>query len=300
MAQRYGGKYSPDGSRPAAGETRTPSTTPATAPHAFDGKRVSRVGVRSNLMFGAALVMLLPLFSGSPRGFVLGIVSCGVMMLAAWLTRQGLLAQDAYDARTVARRPAFPRKIFGSALAGIALAVAGFATQSEPLYPVLFGILGALLHFGSFGPDPMRDKGLEGVDSFQTERVARAVDEAEKTLAQMHDAILRANDRQITDRVDRFARTARQLFRTVENDPRDLTSARKYLSVYLTGARDAAVKFADLYAQNRDAQARADFETLLADLETTFASRSQALLSDNRTDLDVEIAVLRDRLKLET
>ena len=65
------------------------------------------------------------------------------------------------------------------------------------------------------------------------------------------------------------------------------------------GARDASVKFADLYAQNRDPQARSDYEALLTDLETNFASRTQKLLSDNHTDLDVEIQVLRDRLKLE-
>ncbi|MFT4151029.1 MAG: 5-bromo-4-chloroindolyl phosphate hydrolysis family protein [Paracoccaceae bacterium] len=297
MAQRYGGKYSPDGSRPAPG-LPDPAGQPPRNP--FDGKRVSRVGVRSNLLFLAAILLLLPLAGGNPAGFVLAILSCGVMLLSAWLTREGLLAEEAYEARTVARRPAIPRKIFGSVLTGIALGLAGFAHYTAPLYPVLFGFLGTALHFGAFGPDPLRDKGMEGVDSFQTERVARAVDEAERNLSAMKDAILRANDRQLSARVDRFAQTARTMFRTVENDPRDLTSARKYLSVYLTGARDATVKFADLYAQNRDPAARADYESLLTDLETNFASRTQALLSDNRTDLDVEIAVLRDRLKLET
>jgi 5-bromo-4-chloroindolyl phosphate hydrolysis protein len=93
---------------------------------------------------------------------------------------------------------------------------------------------------------------------------------------------------------------ARNLFRTVEADPRDLTAARRYLSVYLMGARDATVKFADLYARNRDPKAREDYLNLLDDLETTFADRSRRLLSDNRTDLDVEIDVLRERLKRET
>ena len=65
-------------------------------------------------------------------------------------------------------------------------------------------------------------------------------------------------------------------------------------------ARDATVKFADLYAQNRSTQARADYEALLDDLETTFASRTTALLAGGHTDLDVEISVLRDRLKYET
>ena len=92
---------------------------------------------------------------------------------------------------------------------------------------------------------------------------------------------------------------ARALFRQVESDPGDLTAARKYLSVYLMGARDATVKFADHWAQSRDATARADWEALLTDLETTFADRSKALLVNDRTDLDIEISVLRDRLKME-
>ena len=115
----------------------------------------------------------------------------------------------------------------------------------------------------------------------------------------MQDAILRAKDRSLERRVEHFASVARGLFRTIEADPGDLTAARKYLVVYLLGARDATVKFADHYAQTRDASARADYEALLTDLETTFAQKTTAFLSNNRTDLDVEIAVLRDRLKLD-
>jgi hypothetical protein len=299
MARRFGGKYSPDSLAPragaGAGERPTQSAT-----HQFDGKRVSQVGARSNLMFAAAVLLLLPMLSGTAPGFVLAILGFAIMLASAWMTRQGLIAEDAYRSRSLARRPAIPRKIFGSVLAGLALTTSAFASHTAPLYPLLFGLIGASLHFGAFGADPLGDKGMEGIDRFQTDRVARAVEEAEKTLAQMHDAVLRARDRQMLDRVDGFAGAARQLFRTVENDPRDLTAARKYLSVYLTGARDAAIKFADLYSQRRDPAVRKEFETLLADLETTFASRTQTLLSDNRADLDVEIAVLRDRLKLET
>jgi 5-bromo-4-chloroindolyl phosphate hydrolysis protein len=159
--------------------------------------------------------------------------------------------------------------------------------------------IGTFLHLGAFGFDPLSNKGTAGIDDFQSDRVAKAVDVAEAHLAAMKDAILRARDRQLEGRVDRFGDIARQLFRTVENDPRDLTAARKYLGVYLQGARDATVKFADLYAQNRDPQARRDYDSLLTDLETHFASRTTALLSDNHTDLNVEIEVLRERLAFE-
>ncbi len=167
------------------------------------------------------------------------------------------------------------------------------------LRPIVLGRLGAGLHFAAFGIDPLRDKGMEGIDTFQTDRVARVVDEAEKHLAAMRDAIRRAGDRRLNARVDGFPATAREMFRTVEEDPRDLTGARKYLGVYLLGARDASVKFAELYARGRDPQARKDYEFLLDDLEQTFTARTERMLLDDRTDLDVEIDVLRERLERE-
>ena len=100
-------------------------------------------------------------------------------------------------------------------------------------------------------------------------------------------------------RVEAFQKTARDLFRTVEEDPRDLTGARRYMSVYLRGARDATAKFADIWSRSRDAQARADYAALLDDLEQNFAARTRQMLANDRTDLTVEIEVLRERLRRE-
>jgi hypothetical protein len=96
-----------------------------------------------------------------------------------------------------------------------------------------------------------------------------------------------------------FEALARRMIRSVEEDPRDLTGARRWLTVYLDGARDASRKFADLYARTRDERARADYEALLADLQTTFAARTQRMLEGGRDDMDLEIRVLRDRLRQE-
>jgi len=290
MAQRYGGKFSPTGTPPKPG---TPEDRPQAS---FEGRRRSKAGGRVNLLFFVPLIFALRAFQSEPTQLVMRLIAFGLLMLAAWLTREGILAQEAYDARKIARRPAFPRKIFASVLTGIGLFVGGYAS-GELVNGLAFGAIGAVLHFIAFGPDPLRDKGAEGIDQFQSDRVAKAIDEAERHLAGMKDAILRAQDRQLQAQVDRFATTARTLFRTIEGDPRDLTSARKDIGVFLMGARDATVKFADHYARALDPEARAEYEALLTDLETTFADRTQALLSNDRTDLDVEISVLRDRLK---
>lgn len=262
--------------------------------------RRSRSGARVNFLFIAPVPMLLVAFQSEPTGMFLKLVAFGIMMLAAWLTQQGLIAQDAYEARRVAKRPAIPRKIFGSVMTGIGLAIAGLDPQTFSLInPLLYFILGTVLHFAAFGPDPLADKGTEGMNDFQTDRVARAVDEAERHLAAMKDAIRRARVPALERRVGDFVETARGMFRVVEEDPRDLTSARKFLSVYLLGARDATVQFADLYARSQNEEAKADYEALLDDLESSFAQKTEKLLLDDKSTLDVEIEVLRDRLERE-
>ena len=267
MAQRFGGKYSPDGQRRGDGDEKRQarseaarSTTAGTGqpapipPHRFDGKRPSRAGARVNMFFFASLTMLIPAFTGGPDALFAGLGATALLLLAAWLTREGTRAHQEYDDRRIARRPAIPRKIFASVLTGAALALG--ASISQPgLVPIGFAIAGGLLHLFAFGPDPLRDKGAEGIDTFQTDRVARAVEDAEKLLAGMADAILRAGDRALETRVDRFATTARAMFRTIEADPRDLTAARKYLSVYLTGARDAPLANADRSGKPADSSA---------------------------------------------
>lgn len=288
MAQRYGGKYSPQGQPGAPGRP-----LPAEAPVRVPGRW------RATVLFLSAFAFLFPAFGDAPGAMLTGLCAGGLLILAAWLSREGMRARAEWQARRVARRPAFPRILFGALATGGALALGGIIAHGPSIYPALYAIAGAALHLGAFGLDPMRDKGMEGIDSFQTDRVARAVTEAETTLAAMKDAILRANDRRAEARVDQFATRARALFRRIEEDPGDLTAARKYLTVYLTGARDATIKFADHWARTRDDSARTDWEALLTDLETTFADRSTALLANDRTDLDIEISVLRDRLKME-
>lgn len=293
MAQRYGGEFSPEPGR------KPEDTSLKPAPRGpFEGQVRTKAGGRVNFLFLAPLPLAVRAFFLPPAGLAMTLGAFGLLILAAWLTREGIIAQEAYDARKIARRPAIPRKIFASVLTGAGLALAAMA-GGHVLSALIFGVLGAVLHSFAFGFDPLKNKGMEGIDTFQTDRVARAVGEAEKTLAAMRDAVQRARDREIEARVDGFAATARAMFRTIENDPRDLTAARKYLTVYLMGARDAAVKFADIYARSRDPHARADFVQLLDDLEANFTGKTQKLLIEDKTDLSIEIEVLRERLARE-
>lgn len=289
MAKRYGGHYSPEAESNASAPQQNP----------YKNAQPDPIGLRSNLMFVPPAVLVLFSLMDGATGLALGLIGGGFWTAAAWMLREGLRAESAYDARRVARRPALPRKLAAALLTGLGGALAAWKAEPGLLIAAVYGSAALGLHLAAFGFDPMKDKGVEGIDDFQQSRVARVVDDAEDYLSAMRDAALRAQDRQIETRVEHFQSVARDLFRTVEEDPRDLTAARKYLTVYLQGARDATVKFADIYSRSGDAQARADYLSLLDDLEKNFTARNRKMLLEDRSDLTIEIDVLRDRLQRE-
>jgi hypothetical protein len=238
--------------------------------------------------------------AGDAAGMIAEWGALAALLLGAWLLRDGLRAEEAYRARRVARPPAIPRKLFAAVLAGTGVLLAtGFGRGLGLIPGLAFGGAALLLHLFVFGADPMRRKGMEGIDPFEAERVATAVAAGEKLLAQTQDAAARIGDRGLEARVRQLCESARQVFRAVEEDPRDLSRARRFMSVYLMGARDATARFADLWSRSRDAGARSAYEALLADLEKSFAAQRETLLVEDRAGLDIEIQVLQERLRNE-
>ncbi|WP_232822996.1 5-bromo-4-chloroindolyl phosphate hydrolysis family protein [Oceanibium sediminis] len=263
-----------------------------------------RVNIAARAMYVAPLPLLLAgigeVMQGDAPGMIFEIGAFALLILSAALLNEGLRAEEAYRNRTIARPPAIPRKLFAVAATGLGIFVAAaFSGGAGLIGGALFGSVAAGAQFLAFGADPMRRKGAEGASDFETDRVAKAIDSAEATAAEILSLIRGVGDRHLEARVERMLTAVRDVFRTVEEDPRDLTRARKFLSVYLTGARDATQKFAQLYAARANPEARADYEALLADLETSFRAHREELLRDDKVALDVEIEVLRERLHQE-
>ncbi|ARU01475.1 5-bromo-4-chloroindolyl phosphate hydrolysis family protein [Yoonia vestfoldensis] len=287
MARRFGGKFSPEG---AGSHPRAAAVNP---------QRIKAAGSRGRLLYIPAIVLVLTSLGAGPGVLVTALAGAGILTLAAWLLQDGLRAEAAYDARQVARRPALPRKMLASALTGLGVAIAALTGDSDLTGAALYGLAALALHVAAFGIDPLRDKNHAGLDRFQQDRVARVVDEAEAHLTQMAAAIASLNDRALIAQVAGFQQIARRMIATVEADPRDLSAARRFLGIYLMGARDATVKFVEITRRGPDEAARRKYQALLSDLAQNFAARTEKMLVDDHADMDIEINVLRDRLQRE-
>lgn len=293
MARRFGARFSP-----GSGAGRDEG---APVPAPFRNRPAARVSIRARLMFLWPLPLLFAGLGAIGRGaageMVAELGGYLGLTLSAWLLNEGLRAEAAFEARAVAKPPAIPRKLFAAVLTGASVFAVGLLSAGDGIVSAAaFGLVGALAQLAAFGLDPMKKKGIEG-DDFTTERVARAIDQAEALVRDTVAAAARLGDRRLEGRVDRLADQAREVLRAIEADPRDLARSRSFIHVYLRGLRDATVKLADLLARRPDPVAQAQYEALVGELEQSFATQRAGLLEGNRTDLEVEIEVLRDRLQ---
>ncbi|MBY8976535.1 5-bromo-4-chloroindolyl phosphate hydrolysis family protein [Rhodobacteraceae bacterium NNCM2] len=294
-AQKFGGAHSPGGN-PNPGAASSP------AANKFRNRKAASVGIRGLVMFILPTPLLLAALGhlGSNAFSAIGILGAyACLMLGAWLLREGQTAEAAYNARQIARPPAFPRKLCAAALAGIGVAGAIIMTEGlgDLIQAIGLGAIAVVSHIASFGLDPMKSKGIEGKAA--PDHVIDAIDKAEARVNDITRMAGTLRDREITNLVEGLMSKVREMLTLVQEDPRDLSRARRYFTVYLKGAEDATRKYVENHVRLDDPKLRSDYISLIGELEDSFGRGREMLLHDDRTDLEVEIEVLRERLGQE-
>ena len=288
MNQRFGGKFSP---KPKS--ERNVATVDYTKAH-----WLKRVRIATYVMGAAGALAIL---EGEPLKAVVAIGAAVGIYGATFLISEGLEAEAEFNARVIARPPAWPRKFIGSFGIGLGVFAANLLGIGNGLGMSLG--MGALATGGlvmAFGLDPMRSKGLSGVNSHEASRAAEAIERAEALLAEIKELARGIKDRRLNLEVENLAISVEDMFHNIEQNPGEYRNARRYLSVYLKGARDATSQFLNLpKPQQTASEAKDKYTALIRELDAGFRKKSQLLLEDKRSELDVEIDVLRDRLAAE-
>nr|WP_305910298.1 5-bromo-4-chloroindolyl phosphate hydrolysis family protein [Methylomarinum sp. Ch1-1]MDP4522635.1 5-bromo-4-chloroindolyl phosphate hydrolysis family protein [Methylomarinum sp. Ch1-1] len=115
--------------------------------------------------------------------------------------------------------------------------------------------------------------------------------------------IEQANDKienpELNQRIERICEIANGILAEIEADPRDIRRARKFLNVYLDGARKVTEGYARTHRHSQSGELEQNFRNVLATIESVFQEQKQKLLEDDVFDLDVQIEVLNTQLKRE-
>ena len=223
MARPFGGRYSPGATPP----TRRPRRPRPRARRWPRRAAVDAAGARANLIFVPAVVAAAFGLFGGPASLLLSLGAAAVLALVAGPPARGAAGRGRLP-RPPRRPPPGPApQDHGRAPRPAAAPRSPRSRATRARGALLYGIAAGGLHLAAFGLDPMRDKRMEGIDTFQQDRVARVAAEAEAYLADMRDAVSRLGDRALDARVAGFDALARRMIRSVEEDPRDLTGARQ-------------------------------------------------------------------------
>lgn len=245
----------------------------------------------------AAIVALARGHLGALIGDALGY---GLFLAGALLLRRGLLSANDYERRRVAKAP-WPLKTLGSALIALATGITAWLGAGHPLaLGGAFGLAALLGCYLSYGFDPRTAKRLTDRDGIDvTDQVLQALEQAERSIAAIEQASHDIRNAELNARLRRIAQLARDILKLLEEDPRDLRRARKFLNVYLDGAHKVTEGYAKTHARVDAPELDDNFRRVLATIEEVFQEQQQKLLETDLTDLDVQIEVLTTQLKRE-
>lgn len=248
----------------------------------------------------ALFATVVALARGSFGSFLAGALVSALFLAGAIGMRVGLAAEKDYESRRVAVPPRIPLKFAGTVLVAVAtLITAYFGADASLLMSVAYALVAFLGMYLSYGFDPRAEKVTFTGSGYTTAEVVEALDEAEQRIRDIEAAARDIDNQELKERLRRIASQARGILGVIEDDPRDLRRARKFLNTYLEGARKVASGYAKTHRHPGAEELEQNFRNVLDTIERVFGQQHEKLLRNDVFDLDVQIEVLATQLKRE-
>jgi hypothetical protein len=232
-----------------------------------------------------------------------GLGAIAALQAAAWLIRQGRLAEREYAARTITRAPP-PRKLAGIALVGLgAFSLSALGAGQPAILGLVAAALMGFAAYLTYGLDPRADKGLDAKladrAGLKTEAVLAALEEARAKVRAIEAQARGLHSRELKDRLARITRSAEAVLAQIEKDPGDLRRARRFLVTYLDGTRDVVSGYRAQQQDLADTPLADNFRHVLETVERVFEEQREILKRNESLDLEVQIEVLKTQLERE-
>ncbi len=249
-------------------------------------------------MLFLALWRMLGGNSSSALGFAVCFALC---MLAATMVRNGLaIEQEAKRRKIVRRSSTVPYKMIGAGIVGIAIFVGALLGAKITLFSsLLLGVAAGVGAVLTYGTDPSRNAPDMPAVGVTSEEVIEILDEADQKILAIEAARDRIHNVEMKDRLKNIVKGVREITDIVEDDPRDLRRARKFLRTYLDGAQRVTEGYADTHKYGDNGELEDNFRNVLQTIETVIEEQKGKLLENNLTELDVQIEVLQMQLEKE-
>jgi 5-bromo-4-chloroindolyl phosphate hydrolysis protein len=263
-----------------------------------------RYSPRGLLLYFLPIALIPATFIALGKGHVLGVLvnAAGftLYMVAAWCLRRGFQAEYVYANSRIARPPRPPLKMIAAIITALTTGMIAWLGVGHSLPVALMFSGGAFLGmYLSYGFDPQDEKKIPAAHGYAGDEIRQALEDSSRIIRSIEQANDRIRNTELNRRIEHICEIADNILAEIETDPRDFRRARKFLNVYLDGARQVTEGYAKTHPQTQVGELEQNFRNVLETIESTFQEQHQKLLEEDLFDLDVKIEVLNTQLKRE-
>ena len=262
-----------------------------------------KTGIKGTLLFLMPLPVLLGAVIHLVKGNIFSSLTAGALfagfMIAATVARHGFKLESKFKQKKLAKAPGTPFKsVAALILAGSTGLTAFLLSDYGLLSSILIGAVAMLGFYLAYGFDPRRDKTGNISLGVSADEVFEALEAAEIKIDTIEAARKSIKNIEFDQHLKRIISKARGILTLIEEDPKDLTRARKFLKVYLDGTARVTESYAKTHGKDATTKVLDDnFQEVLNSIEATFDEQHKKLLENDQFDLDVKIEVLKTQLK---
>lgn len=262
-----------------------------------------KTGFKGLLLFVMPMPVLFAALAYLFKGQITMSVTAGLLfagfMVAAIVARHGFKIESHFKQKKFFKTPGTPFKSVAGVILAITTALTSlFLTKHGILESVLFGGVTLIAFYIAYGIDPRGNNKDDNSLGVNAEELYEALEEAEIKIASIEVSRKSIRNIEFNRHLKIIIDKARGILTLIEEDPKDLSRARKFLKVYLDGTERVSESYAK--TQNKSASTAEldqNFAEVLESIEMTFDEQHQKLLENDQFDLDVKIEVLKAQLR---
>jgi 5-bromo-4-chloroindolyl phosphate hydrolysis protein len=176
------------------------------------------------------------------------------------------------------------------------LFTASFAGGESLLIGLFLGVIATVGYFLYYGFDPRVDK-LDNIGDISAAFVIETLAEARGKLASVEENMKLIKEPEVHGKLRVATDKAYEILNNIEEDPKDLRVARKFIIVYIDGVKKVTESYTGMKEDEINAETKEKFSMLLSDVEKKFDKEILRLKKNNQFDLDVHIDVLQEQIK---
>ena len=228
------------------------------------------------------IAIILALIERNILAFLLNLTAFGLFYVTAKLNTLGLENEYKYNKEKLTKAPSRPYKTFSAILLGIStFFTATIAGGESIIMGVFLSIISSIGYYLYYGLDPRNDK-LENIGDISAELVLKTISEAKSKLSKIERDIDKiSNDNLLQERLSLALEKAESIIQTLQEDPKDIRVARKFLIVYIDGLEKVTDAYTSMNEKDIKKETKEKLHQLLEDVEHRFDKELIRLKKNN-------------------